>query len=277
MRKLFLSAIAAVSAFTGVAQSIDERIATAMNTSDWFALDSIYNEAPKDSINPFLEVFSRGLLGNRLNRPHVSIPAFEELLNNYSTGLDLNNLLNSAVMLSMDYSKVGDNSKAASVLRSVLDATRQYLDSAAVEGVQLYIDRYAALSAYRPYTISIVGNEGVVPFRIAPVGNPEKKSVLMKLENSTINGIETDITFDTGAGVNIISDSLANTLNLTRLDAYNNILGIGLQKARYAIANEIRLGNITVKDVPFVIVDLPWTMRRPTDTWTASTWLSEEN
>lgn len=255
MRKLFLSAIAAVSAFTGVAQSIDERIATAMNTSDWFALDSIYNEAPKDSINPFLEVFSRGLLGNRLNRPHVSIPAFEELLNNYSTGLDLNNLLNSAVMLSMDYSKVGDNSKAASVLRSVLDATRQYLDSAAVEGVQLYIDRYAALSAYRPYTISIVGNEGVVPFRIAPVGNPEKKSVLMKLGNSTINGIETDITFDTGAGVNIISDSLANTLNLTRLDAYNNILGIGLQKARYAIANEIRLGNITVKDVPFVIVD----------------------
>lgn len=227
MRKLFLSAIAAVSAFTGVAQSIDERIATAMNTSDWFALDSIYNEAPKDSINPFLEVFSRGLLGNRLNRPHVSIPAFEELLNNYSTGLDLNNLLNSAVMLSMDYSKVGDNSKAASVLRSVLDATRQYLDSAAVEGVQLYIDRYAALSAYRPYTISIAGNEGVVPFRIAPVGNPEKKSVLMKLENSTINGIETDITFDTGAGVNIISDSLANTLNLTRLDAYNNILDTG--------------------------------------------------
>lgn len=256
MRRLLLCVALTISALKTSAQSVDERIANAMNTSDWFALDSIYNEVPKDSINPFLEVFSRGLLGNRLNRPDVSIPAFEDLLNNYSSGLDLSNLLNSAVMLSMDYSKVGDNSKAASVLTSVLDVTKQYLDSSAVEGVQQYIDRYTALSAYKPYAISINGNQGVIPFKITPVGNPEKKSVLMKLENSTVNGIDADITFDTGAGVNIISDSLALKLNMIPLEAYNNVLGICRQKAQYVIAKEIRLGNITVKDVPFVIVDL---------------------
>lgn len=255
MRKLLLTAIFTIVGLTCTARSIDERIADAMNTSDWFALDSLYREVPKDSINPFLEVFSRGLLGNRLNRPDVSIPAFEELLNKYSAGLDLSNLLNSAVMLSMDYSKVGYNAKAASVLSSVLDATKQHLDSAAIEGVQLYIDRYTALSAYRPYTISIEGAQGVVPFRIAPVGKPEKQTVLMKLENSTVNGQEADITFDTGAGVNIISDSLAQKLNLIPLEAYNNVLGIGHQRAQYVIAKEIKLGNITVTDVPFVIVD----------------------
>lgn len=256
MRRLLLCVALTISALMTSAQSVDERIANAMNTSDWFALDSIYNEVPKDSINPFLEVFSRGLLGNRLNRPDVSIPAFEDLLNNYSSALDLSNLLNSAVMLSMDYNKVGDNSKAASILTSVLDVTKQYLDSAAVEGVQQYIDRYTALSAYKPYIISINGNQGVIPFKITPVGNPEKKAVLMKLENSTVNGIDADITFDTGAGVNIISDSLAHKLNLIPLEAYINVLGIGRQRTQYVIANEIRLGNITVKDVPFVIVDL---------------------
>lgn len=256
MRDFLLSVIFMISTLASFAQSVDERIANAMNTSDWFALDSIYNEVPKDSINPFLEVFSRGLLGNRLNRPDVSIPAFEDLLNNYSASLDLSNLLNSAVMLSMDYSKVGDNYKAASVLTSVLDATKQYLDSAAVKGVQQYIDRYTALSAYKPYMISINGNHGVIPFKITPVGNPDKKAVLIKLENSTVNGFEADITFDTGAGVNIISDSLAHKLNLIPLEAYNNVLGIGRQKTQYVIANEIKLGNITVKDVPFVIVDL---------------------
>lgn len=255
MRKHLLSVIVAVFGLTCTAQSIDELIAHAMNTSDWFALDSIYNEAPKDSINPFLEVFSRALLGNRLNRPDVSIPAFEELLNDYSGSLDLSNLLNSAVMLSMDYSKVGDNSKAADVLTSVLDATKQHLDSAAIEGMQLYIDRYVALSAYKPYTISIAGDQGTIPFRIAPVGNPEKKSVLMKIEDSTINGIEADIVFDTGAGVNIISDSLAKKLNLIPLEAYNNVLGIGRQKTLYVMAKEVKLGNITVNDIPFVIVD----------------------
>lgn len=255
MRTLLLSITFMVSSQICFSQTIDEQIANAMNTSDWFTLDSIYNVTPKDSINPFLEVFSRGLIGNRLNRPELSIPAFEELLNTYSSSLDLSNLLNSSIMLSMDYSKLGENAKAATVLTSVLDATKQYLDSTAIDGVRLYIDRYRALSAYNPYTISIDGSEGLVPFHIKPVGNPEKKSVLMNLDNSFINGIEADITFDTGAGVNIISDSLAQKFGLIPLEAYNNVRGIGTQKVQYAMAKEMKLGNITIKDVPFVIVD----------------------
>lgn len=255
MRKVSLSIVCIIYSLICSAQSIDERIANAMNASDWFALDSIYNAAPKDSINPFLEVFSRGLIGNRLNRPDISIPAFEDLLNNYSTGLDLSNLLNSAVMLSMDYSKTGDNAKAATVLTSVLDATRQYLDSAAIDGLQLYIDRYSAFAPYQPYSISIEGPRGLVPFRITPVGKPEKGSVLMTLDSSSINGLDADIVFDTGAGVNIISDSLARKFGLIPLEAYNNVMGIGKQRTQYAIARELKLGNITVRDVPFVIVD----------------------
>lgn len=255
MRTLLLSITFMVSSQICFSQTIDEQIANAMNTSDWFTLDSIYNVTPKDSINPFLEAFSRGLIGNRLNRPELSIPAFEELLNTYSSSLDLSNLLNSSIMLSMDYGKLGENAKAATVLTSVLDATKQYLDSTAIDGVRLYIDRYRALSAYNPYTISIDGSEGLVPFHIKPVGNPEKKSVLMNLDNSFINGIEADITFDTGAGVNIISDSLAQKFGLIPLEAYNNVRGIGTQKVQYAMAKEMKLGNITIKDVPFVIVD----------------------
>ena len=75
------------------------------------------------------------------------------------------------------------------------------------------------------------------------------------LDNSSVNGIKAEIAFDTGAGVNIISDSLARKLNLIPLEAYNNVMGIGRQTTQYAIAKEIRLGNITVSDVPFVIVD----------------------
>lgn len=104
----------------------------------------------------------------------------------------MSNLLNSAVMLSMDYSKTGDNAKAASVLTSVLDATRQYLDSAAIDGLQLYIDRYSAFAPYQTYSISIEGTGGIVPFRITPVGKPEKGSVLMTLDSSSINGLDAE-------------------------------------------------------------------------------------
>ena len=98
MKKILsiLCAIVACMATNAYGQSYDEKIGDAMNRHDWFALDSIYKTAPKDSIHEFLEVFSRCLLGNRLNRQDVSVKAFEELLNRHSTYLDLNNLVSSA-------------------------------------------------------------------------------------------------------------------------------------------------------------------------------------
>ncbi|MDE6118508.1 MAG: retropepsin-like domain-containing protein [Muribaculaceae bacterium] len=256
MRKIILSVIVSILSLASFAQTIDNRIAHAMNSGDWFALDSIYNAVPKDSIMPFLEVYSRALIGNRLNRPDVSIPAFGELLNNHSENLDLGNLLNSTVMLSMDLSKEGNNAKAAEVVASVLDATRQYLDSTAMEGMHHYIDKYTALSAYNPYDISFTDREGCVPFKIVPVGNIEKKAFLMQLDDSSINGKRAAITFDTGAGVNIISDSLARSYDLIPINAFQSMSGIGELTGQYAIAKELTIGNIAIRDVPFLIVDL---------------------
>ena len=100
------------------AQTPDEKIAEAMNNSDWFALDSLYRSEPKDSMSQFLEIFSRCLIGNRLNRPDVSIPAFAELFDTQSENLDLGNLLNSSMMFAMDLSRIGDNKAAAKMLSS---------------------------------------------------------------------------------------------------------------------------------------------------------------
>ena len=256
MRKITLSVIASILSFACFAQTIDSRIANAINSGDWIALDSIYNAAPKDSIMPFLEVYSRALIGNRLNRPDVSIPAFGELLNNHSVNLDLGNLLNSSVMLSMDLSKVGENDKAAEVVTSVLDATKQYLDSAAIADMHRYINRYTALSAYNPYDISFTDPQGCIPFKIVPVGNLEKETFLMQLDGSSINGKSATITFDTGAGINIISDSLASYYDLIPINAGHSVSGIGRRNGQLAIAKEIKIGNITIRDVPFLIVNL---------------------
>lgn len=154
MKKLFLALIALIYASSnGIAQTYDKKIGNAMNRGDWFGLDSIYKSAPKDSIHPFLEVYSRCLIGNRFNRPDISIPAFTELFNTRSEFLDLGNMLNSSVMFAMDLSRTGDNEKAAQIVSSIMDATRQHLDSAAIAGMQKYVNQYTALAAYKPYSI----------------------------------------------------------------------------------------------------------------------------
>ena len=240
----------------GYGQTSDVKIAEAMNNSDWFALDSLYRTEPKDSMNQFLEIFSRCLIGNRLNRPDVSIPAFTELFNTQSENLDLGNMLNSSMMFAMDLSRVGDNKTAAKMLSLNLEAVRTHLDSTTIAGVEQFINQYEALSKYNPYKITFENLEGTIPFEIVPVGPEKNNSVLMYLRNTSLNGIDADITFDTGAGVNIISESLALKYNLIPLDASSTVGGVDIQNGSYAIAKELKIGNIIVSDVPFYVINI---------------------
>ena len=257
MKKLILILCLSLSTFIlCFGQSSDRKIADAMNNSDWFALDSLYKVEPRDSISRFFEIFSRCLIGNRLNRPDVSIPAFAELFNTQSENLDLGNMLNSSIMFAMDLSRIGDNKTAAKMLSLNLDAVHTHLDSATIAGVQQYINQYEALSKYNPYKITFEKSLGTIPFEIVPVDSQKNNSVLMHLRNTFINGIEADVTFDTGAGANIISDSLALKYNLIPLDASSTVGGVGIQNGKYAIAKKLKIGDVIVADVPFYVIDI---------------------
>lgn len=258
LQKLLSTVIICLISVNSYSQSIDEKIGNAMNASDWFALDSIYSATPKDSIHPFLEIYSRCLLGNRLNRPDVSIPAFQELFNTQSNYLDLNNLISSTFMFGMDLSRVGQNEKAAEMTRSVLNATKQHLDSLTISNLTSQANRYAALAAYKPYQIQFDDESwGRIPFVIVPVGPKKKESVLMHLQESSINGIAADITFDTGAGTNLISPEMAEKYNLVPLDETRiEVVGMARKEGYIAIAKEIKLGNMTILDVPFTVISL---------------------
>ena len=237
--------------------SYDERIAEAMNSSDWFALDSIYSEAPKDSISEFLEVFSRCMIGNRFNRTDVSIPAFAELLNTQAQNLGIENLVSSAWMYAMDLGRVGAYAEATQMLTAVISAVKPHMEESSLALLEQFATLYSRLSNHNPYQIAFGEDAtGVVPFRIEPVGPEDKQQVLLHLENSAINGKEADITFDTGAGINVITDSMAAQYGLVPLDVTFTTKGAGYETGRYAMARELKIGNITVSNVPFLVLTM---------------------
>jgi hypothetical protein len=161
-------------------------------------------------------------------------------------------------MFGTDLSRVGQYEAAASMINSVLDATRQHLDSLMVTNLTSQANRYSALAAYNPYQIQF-GEKGIgiVPFAIVPVGPIEKGSVLMHLQESTINGIAADITFDTGAGTNLISPKMADKYGLIALDGTRvSVNGVAERDGYIAIAKELKIGNITIKEVPFTVVSI---------------------
>lgn len=161
-------------------------------------------------------------------------------------------------MFGMDLSRVGQNEAAASMTNSILEATRQYLDSTMVSKLTSQAHRYSALASYNPYQIQFNGDStGMVPFAIVPVGPTEKGSVLMHLQECSINGISADITFDTGAGINLISPEMAERYNLIPLEGTRiSVDGVAKKEGHMAIARELRLGNITIRDVPFSVVSI---------------------
>lgn len=259
MKKIFLSLLATLLvSLTGSAQAqtIDVRIGLAMNTSDYFGLYDIYHSAPKDSIDTFLEVLSRCMLGNRFNRPDISIPAFDELLKTQSENLDLNLLLNCSVMYSMDLSRVGKNQEAYDLMSSVLNTAYQVVDTIRLSSFADMMQRYKALTNYTPYQTTISGDTGKIPFNIVELGDKDSHKYHMQIAQSEINGKPATITFDTGAGANAVSDSLAKAYGLEFLDANVSAAGAATSVGRYAIARELKIGNITVRDVPFYVLDL---------------------
>ncbi|MBD5279144.1 MAG: hypothetical protein HDS35_01180 [Bacteroides sp.] len=258
LRRILLYAFISIISLSGYSRSINDKILNAINHSDWFGLDSIYDSVPKDSIHPYLEVSARGFIGHNLNRPDVSIPAFKELFTSQSEYLDLNNFISCAVMFGKDLNRVGDNEFAASMIRQTIDATQQYLDSASVSNLTLMANWYSALAAYNPYQIQFKGDSvGKVAFAIVPIGPKEKEGVIMQLRESTVNGMPAEIMFDTGCASSIISPEMAEKYGLIPLDDTKvSVDGIGTSDGYLAIAKELQLGNITIKDVPFTVASM---------------------
>ena len=258
LRKILLYAFISITSLIAYPQSIDEQLVNAINCTDWFALDSIHSSVPKDSIHPYVEVYSRCLIGHKLNRPDVSIPAFNELFSTHSEYLDLNNMLSSAFMFGRDLSQAGENEFAASMISQVLDATRQYLDSAIVANFTMQTNWYKGLAAYKPYQIQFNGDSvGTVPFAIVPMGPKEKGGVVMQLQESSINGMPADIIFDTGCASSIISPEMAEKYGLIPLEGTGvSVIGVSETQGYLAIAKELQLGNITLRDIPFTVAPL---------------------
>ncbi len=247
---------AVLSVLTAKAQTADEKIGEAMNSSDWFGLYDVYSATPKDSIDPFLEVLSRCMIGNRFNRPDISIPAFDVLLKEHSEELDLNLLIQSSVMYSMDLSRVGRNKEAHELLSAVLSSAYQVVDTASLAPYADMMAQYKALTKFSPYGISIEGEKGGVPFDTIRAGKAESKQYLIQITDARVNGKQARITFDTGAGVNVITDSLATLYGLEILDTNAVASGVASSAGKLAIVRELKLGNITVSDVPFYIIDI---------------------
>lgn len=255
MKKIILTLVFTLTAISPFAQTTDEKVGAMLNGGKWFELHEFY-ETNTDSINPFLDLFGKAMLAHFFNRPEEAVGHCSKLLNNPQTGLA--NVASIGLLMCSDISKLGDNNQAAQTLEAISTSIAPYyehLDSAVIAAIKTDIAKYKALSRYKVSDIKPFGAKAIIPFNLIAVGADSTKQEAMNICGS-INGHNCRMTFDTGAGVNVVSDSMAVAMGLDIMDVELTAGGIGLQSAKLAMAKELTIGGLTVYNVPFYVMTL---------------------
>lgn len=256
MKKLLLSITLVFATLSSFAQSADDRVGEMMNSGQWFELrDFLQNNT--DSVTPFLNDFAEAMLAHFFNKPEKAVELSSALIN--SGNLDLGNVLSVSQIMAIDMGTLGQNEKAAQVLSQVLSQTKQYLDTTTVAIFENQIDRHKALSQYTPYRVKRNTGIASIPMKIDTLTIVEAQPPIMVsyLTDCHINGNLCEIRFDTGAGMNVVSTHKAKELGLKNIGA--SMVAGGTRETAgvpIAIADSLNLGELTIYDVPFLVLDI---------------------
>lgn len=101
---------------------------------------------------------------------------------------------------------------------------------------------------------TMTARQRIIPFHIDSVGRNSDRSVAIMIK-AEVNGKAVMFMLDTGAGTNIVSPKTAQSLGLTITGDGAVVEGNGKISAQRALAKKIKIGNLQLRNVPFVVAD----------------------
>ena len=235
----------------------DARIGQCLNTSDWFELKRAYEQANKETMMPMLKVFAESMIATQFNQPENASVEIRELMNKYGNEIGMGNIIGMGYLLASNEARLGKYSDAAQTLNNIIQTFKQYTDSTSLAIHRQSEKQYRILAQYEGINrITSPKEDYHFPFRLDSIGFKGKRAVTMMIP-AKVNQKPQDIVFDTGAGVNIVSTKAVKELGLDLHEISTGVTGVGgTQQGLFAVAQCIQLGNLTLNNVPFYVVDL---------------------
>lgn len=238
----------------GVAQSsYDERVGNAINTSNWYELKQLYDNGA-DSIHPMLKSFAKAMIEHNFGTPDNACSAIDELVNTFPDEIGVENVINMTFLKAAHLTKVSKYKEAAQIVQNL---TANYDMGQSADLFNLTYRQYLALDSIGDIN-KITAPEGniSIPFELDTIMVKNKPFYAIML-NATANNTPIRILFDSGAGVNVVSEKTAALLGANRLNLSTRAAGFGgVVKGGYATIDKIELGNMAIKNVPFQVFDI---------------------
>lgn len=232
-------------------QKADSIAATLLNDSRWFELQDLYR-TDSTAMSPFIRLFSKTMLHHVFNQPRAAADDIVGLLRGYQTEMGKNTTFSMMTLLVHDYADGGDYAKAAATAKTFADQLEGKTDDKVTGDFRQQQTLYGQL-AEQPLFLTDGGGRHKIPFIWTRVG--ESGDSLIHLAG-TVNGHAERFVFDTGAGHNVITPELARKYRLRILGTSVAVKGTRLVKGSTAIAESITVGDITMRNVPFTVLDV---------------------
>ena len=258
--KRILTILCLLATLTVHAQNTNERIYTLMGEARWFDLARELEITPTGSVDPLLHKMAKAMTYHYFNKPDSVCSVLSDLLNNHQEELG-SSTLSMATLMGMNLARTDHYAEAASLLQNLYGQMKaQGADSTQTNGYLMLAQQYKAYAENSPicHPLHPTGT-----YRITMKTDNTMHTAKDKTSNGhlitmdgRINGHESTLVFDTGAGVNIISPTQARDYGLRKLDATSPMAGIGTQQGFYALADTLRIGGMAWSNVPFLVVDI---------------------
>lgn len=251
VRKSLLIVLAAFS-LSASSQDYDTIVRDYLANGDFIAAKEVL-DTHGDKLSPLGLLCTKAFTGYVFNNNEQTIEAVYDLMNNHQDELDGSSIFNFVYLGALSYDAMGMHKECAEYLGPFLESVRPIAEipKEVYAGHERFYNLSCALAQYPRMTIERHGN-GVVPFVRDTVG--PKRNVSLRIA-AQINGQGCNPVFDTGAAQCVMTPEAAERYGLKITDGTLIADAAKSEEVRYAVADELVMGDITCHNVVFALMD----------------------
>ncbi len=230
-------------------QSVDERIANAINSGAWRELRELYLTSGHELQTPFMHPLAKFFISHYYNQPDSAIHYGTILLHEHQQALGTS-VSNLVVMMAKNLAYVGNYKAAAEMLHQLNEAM---VGAGQEPPFKVQEQQYQMIADAGGFSVSKPSHDVKIPIRFY---QDNRKDPVMMYAPVEINGVKEEVTYDTGAGANVISPETAEKVGarIYKIEGLS-VYGVKEVATQFAIVDSLKLGEIVYRNVPFHVMD----------------------
>lgn len=251
MLKLLFALLLLTMPLTTHAQRADSLAASYLNSHEWFKLRTLY-ERDSLGMSELIRKMSGAMLAHVFGHRQEAVRRLDDLLHNHVQELGFGNIYSFVSLLADNYHMMGHTSRAAAIMQEFVRQIDGKVNAATVEEYRQRAGLYKELSQRILYKTD--GRSTYhLPFKFEEMGDPGQSLFMMQ---GSVNNTSCSLCFDTGASFNVASKEAAEQMGLRLIGPGLTAQGTTRIEGMLAIADSISIGDMVMRNVPFVVIDL---------------------